>query len=114
MEIKEIPFREFIMGVWVLIKELQPLALFSQTYVKAVFVAIMLIVFFSVCVVMYKRKCVPISLLIGVAPLAWFYVFKSHIHHVHIDYRTLFLTVLVALDMMLECVQIVLAERRTK
>lgn len=80
-------------SVWRMITCLHPLSTFSKGGIQV----LLLIMLLSVIYFMIqdrKNYIIYIAyMLIGISPMVWFWVFKGHIHHYFLDYRTLAISV---------------------
>lgn len=81
--------------------------------IAAIFMVINAIVFgwsfLRMCV--GDRKYILLGL-IGLSPLVWYIVFKGHIHHAWVDYRMMFISVMVTLIIIVDNINCLVSRQK--
>ena len=85
--------RDFIKSVLQLIRCVFPFNMIDNDWVLTIVIGLILL-FWIIMILGYKknRDYNMIILIVAFAPLAWYFVFKGHIGHVGIEYRTLMIS----------------------
>jgi len=96
-------FMEFVVALKRLFRLMFPIHLFDDVYnIHRIYIAIavFVIILFGLALYIKELHYQLINLLVAVSPIAWYFVFKGHMNHLGIDFRTFMVTVFAMLLML--------------